>query len=275
MKKLFLHALIVLLAVADGTASAQDDARKNDYAKNAPTLIVNPANPAVTRFIFLETKADFISKSYSELVERFVRTIAQQPGFRAGMTLEDIDHKHIVVYYQFENAAQYDALRTNPVPAMKELANTLQNASSRFEDIGATPTTQIPGGQPANTPPTPVPGYYAEFRYGDGVGINEAVANPGRNQAEVTYLMEHAGLRGATPQDAPGFKEFTFHIGADGMRNMNLLRYDSVEHMTIAAIYPLSQGLINGGGTGGTDWYGPNGPAKLGLHVYRIVGIIK
>ena len=278
MTKWLHRAILASLIMASGTTFAQSDDGpfadgRPSNAGRQPTLIIDPNNyPAVTRFIFLESKTDTISREYAKLLGDFVNSIAAQPGFRASMTLADIDRKRAVVYYQFNTQAQYDTLRANAPESMKALANSLQNASARFEDFGAAPMEQLPAASLTN-PPAPADGYYAEFRYGNGVGINEAVANPGRTQAEVTTLMRHAGIAGAVPTDAPGFKEFTFHMGIGTDRNMNLLRYETLSNMTVAAVYPLAQGLINGGGTGGYDWYGPTGPAKLGLHVYRIVNI--
>ncbi|NJO59213.1 MAG: hypothetical protein HC836_13070 [Richelia sp. RM2_1_2] len=196
-----------------------------------------------------------------------VKAIASQPGFRASMTLADIDLKRIVVYYQFESEEQYKAARENPT--IMELAQSLQSASARFDDYEVKPQEQGANGGTNGTPPA---GYFAQFRMEDGVGINEAVVAEGRKQEELSALMRKAGTA-ANPQTSAGFKDFTFHEAVDGSRNMNLLHWSDGRTMTVAALGTLIQNLINGGLTGGTDGWGPEGPGYIGVHLYNIVDI--
>ncbi|MGL4175474.1 MAG: hypothetical protein ACRCSN_05295 [Dermatophilaceae bacterium] len=226
-------------------------------------FVLDPADyPGATHFLFLESSEDQISREYRRSVSRFVDGMASQPGFRASMTLAGTDLKRMVVYYQFETEADYTAARNNP--KMIELFGPVSTASARTEDFATNPLEQIP----ANSA-EPLPDYSATFKVGDGVGINEALVNPGREQAELTALMREAGVV-ANPNDSEGFIDFTFHEAIDGSRNMNLLHWTSVRTMSVAALGPLVQNLINGGFTGGTDGWGPDGPGLIGVHVYEI-----
>ncbi|WGV25240.1 hypothetical protein [Halotia branconii] len=273
MKKVLCTALLGMFVFVSSQAQAQNMDRDNlrqsaDKDKYGPVFIIDPSRYApVTHFIFLETKDDQVTADYKIKVAQMIRAIGSQDGFRASMTLADIDLKRIVVYYQFETEGQYKAARANPT--LMALARSLQLASARFDDYAVRPLEQSASGSPNGTPP---PGYYAQFRMDDGVGINEAVVVKGRRQEELTALMRKAGTA-ANPNTSAGFIDFTFHEAIDGSRNMNLLHWSSVRAMAVGALGPLVQNLINGGLTGGTDGWGPTGPGYIGVHVYSIVDI--
>jgi hypothetical protein len=261
MKRFFVNTLLIMFILAGSHVQAQP---MPGHGRPDPVFVVDPQNyPVVTRFLFLETKADEINSDYRNKVATFVRAIAAQPGFRASMTLLNIDFKRIVVYYQFESEADYLAARAN-IP-LRELVAQITPLSSRFEDFGVQPLEQ--GSKTGSAP-----NHRAEFRMGDGVGINEALVASGRTQAELTALMRKAGTV-ANPDNSPGFIDFTFHQAQDGSRNMNLLHWSSVRTMTVGALGPLVQNLINGGLTGGGDGWGPQGPGYIGVHIYSIVAI--
>ncbi|MBW4617747.1 MAG: hypothetical protein KME21_32075 [Desmonostoc vinosum HA7617-LM4] len=275
MKKVLCTALLGVFVFVGSQAQAQNINRDNlrqsvDKDKYGPVFIIDPSRYApVTHFIFLETKDDQVTADYKTKVAQMIRAIGSQNGFRASMTLADIDLKRIVVYYQFETEGQYKAARENPT--LMALARSLQLASVRFEDYAVKPLEQSAASTDVNNS-TPPPGYYAQFRMDDGVAINEAAVVKGRSQQELTALMRKAGTA-ANPNTSPGFIDFTFHEAIDGSRNMNLLHWSSVRAMAAGALGPLVQNLINGGLTGGTDGWGPTGPGYIGVHVYSIVDI--
>jgi heme-degrading monooxygenase HmoA len=257
----------------EGIRHAQDTSKNNlsqfaDDNKRGPSFIIDPSRYApATHFIFLETKDDQLTPDYIGRVAKLVRAIASQPGFRASMTLADIDLKRMVVYYQFESEEQWKAAYGNANIAA--LAQSLQSDSMRFDDYAVNPREQGANGGTNGTPP---PGYYAQFRMGDGIGINEAVVAKGRKQAELSALMRKAGTV-ANPNTSPGFKDFTFHEAIDGSRNMNILHWSNGRTMTVAALGTLIQNLINNGLTGSSDGWGPTGPGYIGVHLYNIVEI--
>jgi hypothetical protein len=261
-------AFLAVSTVAFAQAHDFDDGgvgESRSASQGSAFVLDSQKYPGSTHFIFLEAKTERMTSEYRQNVDRFVRAIASQPGFRASMTLTDIDLKRVVVYYQFESEALWKAARQNPV--MYPLAGALQAASKRFDDYATRPLEQIAAG--AQQLPQ---GYAAQFRVGDGVGINEATVVPGRQQFELTRLMRRAG-QAANPNGTVGFKDFTFHEAIDGSRNMNLLHWSSVRNMTVAALGPLVQALINGGLTGTTDGWGPTGAGFIGVHVYSITNI--
>jgi hypothetical protein len=267
--KLFTKACLGVLVLVCAVAHAQStpNGAATFPGSPVPVFIIDSNNyPGATHFVFLETKAAKVTPQYAAKVARFVRTIALQPGFRASMTLSDIDEKRMVVYYQFETAQQWAAARQNP--AMFGPAGELQADSARFEDFAVNPLEQIAAG----SSPTLPPGYYAQFRMGDGVGINEAIVVKGRQQYELTNLMRRAGIA-ANPNNSEGYKDFTFHQAVDGSRNMNLLHWSSVRTMSVAALGVLIQPLINNGLTGTVDGWGPGGVGYIGVHVYNITAI--
>ncbi|NJM90979.1 MAG: hypothetical protein HC863_01525 [Myxococcales bacterium] len=256
-------AVFLLLSLAlVGSAGAQPNA---EAQRRGPAFVLDARNyPAVTHFLFLETKGAELDNDYKGKVAAFVRAVSAQPGFRAAMVLEDIDFKRMVVYYQFESEASYTAARNEP--SLRPLVGAILNLSNRFEDYAARPLEQgVAGG--------PNPNHRSMFRIGDGVGINEAVVGEGRTQQELTELMRRAGIA-ARPDDSPGFIDFTFHQALDGSRNMNLLHWSSVRTMMAGALGPLVQNLINGGLTGGDEGWGPEGPGFINVHVYSIAAIV-
>jgi heme-degrading monooxygenase HmoA len=262
MKALLVTVLLSLSLAFVGPAAAQPIP---DAQRRGPVFVLDARNyPAVTHFLFLETKAAELDHDYKTKVATFLRAVSAQPGFRAAMVLEDIDFKRMVVYYQFESEASYAAARNEP--SLRPLVDAILRLSNRFEDYAARPLEQgVAGG--------PNPNHRSEFRMGDGVGINEARVAEGRTQQELTELMRRAGIA-ARPDDSPGFIDFTFHQALDGSRNMNLLHWSSVRTMMAGALGPLVQNLINGGLTGDAEGWGPDGPGYIGVHVYSIAAIL-
>jgi hypothetical protein len=241
----------------------------NNKQRQGSVFIIDPSRYApATHFIFLETKNDQITPDYAKKVAQIVRAIASQPGFRASMTLADIDLKRTVVYYQFESEEQYKAARENA--NIMALAQSLQSDSTRFDDYAVKPGEQ--GASSAGPDGKAPEGYYAQFRMGDGVAINEAVVVKDRKQEELTALMRKAGTI-ANPNTSVGYKDFTFHEAIDGSRNMNLLHWSDGRTMTVATLDTLIQNLINGGLTGSSDGWGPTGPGTIGVHIYNIIDI--
>ncbi len=273
MKKALCTALVgMFVFLGSQQAQAQDTnlSQSAENNKHGPAFIIDPSHYApVTHFIFFETKDEQLTTDYIGKVANMVKAIGSQPGFRASMTLVDIDLKRMVVYYQFESEEQWKAARNGNTTIMAA-AQTLQSASARFDDYAAKPEEQGASGGGANG--NPPPGYYAQFRIGDGVGINEAVVVKGRKQEELTALMRKAGTV-ANPNTSPGYKDFTFHEAIDGSRNMNLLHWSDIRTMTQGGLYVLVQNLINGGITGGSDGWGPTGPGLIGVHLYNIADI--
>ncbi len=272
MKKVLCTALLGMFVLLGSQAQAQDTFGNKlgqfaDANKSGPIFVIDPSHYAPsTHFIFLETKDDSVTADYKGKVKRLIRAIGFQPGFRASLTLGDIDLKRIVVYYQFESEDQQKAARENA--NVMALAQALQSASARFDDYAAAPQATIIKGVEGSAPP----GYISKFQMSDGVAINEAVVGQGRSQDELTALMQGAGVV-ANPNTSPGYIDFTFHKAIDSSRNMNLLHWSSVRAMAAGALGPLVQNLINGGLTGGTNGWGPTGPGFIGVHVYSIVDI--
>jgi hypothetical protein len=271
MKKALCTALVgMFVFLGSQQVQAQDTnfGQSADNNKRGPAFIIDPSHYApVTHFVFLETKNDNLTPEYMNKVAQFVKAIGSQPGFRASMTLADIDLKRIVVYYQFESEEQWKAARNGNTTIMAA-AQSLQSDSARFDDYAVKPEELASNGSQGNAPP----GYTAQFRMGDGVGINEAVVVKGRKQEELTALMRKAGTV-ANPNTSPGYKDFTFHEAIDGSRNMNLLHWSDIRTMTQGGLYVLVQNLINGGITGGSDGWGPTGPGLIGVHLYNIADI--
>jgi hypothetical protein len=276
MKKLLCFSFITILSLSI-TLGSQVQARETnenslnkseDKQKRGPVFIIDPSRYApATHFLFLETKGAKITSDYRNKVNQMVRALVYQPGFRASMTLVDFDLKRMVIYYQFESETQLNAAFQNPT--LKPLTQTLQADSARFNDYATRPLEQ---GASVGTNGTPPPGYYAQFRMGDGLAINEAVVVSGRKQQELSALMRKAGTV-ANPNTSEGYTDFTFHEAIDGSRNMNILHWSNGRTMTVAALGTLVQNLINGGLTGTTDGWGPKGPGYIGVHLYNIVEI--
>jgi len=285
MKKLFFSVLLSLLTITASQAQPLNPGGgmfggHGQFRLGVKPFVLDPTDyPGVSHFLFLETKAKQLTKDYASKVNRFVNAIAAQPGFRACMTLVDVDAKRIVVYYQFETEDQYNTARQNE--AVFPIAGAVRNDSARFEVFASRPLEQIafnpdlvgnpnPG---AGAPPNP-PGYYAKFRIGEGVGINEALVNldKGRTQAELTELMHKAGQVNDI-NNAPGYKDFTFHEGLDGSRNMNLIHWKDVKTLAAASLSNLLQPLMNNGLSGGHDGWGPDGPGTIHLHIYHVADI--
>jgi hypothetical protein len=286
MKKFFFSLLLSLLTITASQAQPQSTGGSlfGSYGKHGARVspfILDPADyPGVSHFLFLETKAKQLTKGYATKVNKFVDAISQQPGFRASMTLVDVDDKRIVVYYQFDTEDQYNTARQNE--SVFPIAGAVRNESARFEVFATRPLEQIAFnpdlvGTNQNTgagaPPNP-PGYYAKFRVGEGVGINEALVNldNGRTQAELTELMHKAGQVNDI-NNAAGYKDFTFHEGLDGSRNMNLIHWQDVKTLTAASLSNLLQPLMNNGLSGGHDGWGPDGPGTIHLHIYYVTDI--
>lgn len=286
MKKMFFSVLLSLLNITASQAQPQVAGEgmfgdHSHFGSRVKPFILDPADyPGVTHYLFLETKAKQLTKDYATKVNRFVNAIAAQPGFRASMTLVDVDTKRIVVYYQFETEDQYNTARQNE--AVFPIAGAVRNGSARFEVFATRPLEQIAFnpdlvGTNQNTgagaPPNP-PGYYAQFKIGEGVGINEALVNldKGRTQAELTELMHKAGQVNDI-NNAAGYKDFTFHEALDGSRNMNFIHWQDVKTLTAASLSNLLQPLMNNGLSGGHDGWGPDGPGTIHLHIYYVTDI--
>jgi hypothetical protein len=273
-----LGAWLVCCVIMFGSAAAQPlSPGAHDHRNpHRPAFVLDRNNyPAVTRFVFLVPKDGDVTPAYMAKVNKFIDAVAAQPGFRASMSLLDIDRTRVTIYYHFDSQAQWENARNNPPPEILAAAGVLQSMSSRFEDVGARPLEQFANGEtpppPGQTPPPS--NYVSRFYLGEGVATNEALVVAGRTQAELTTLMRRAGIVN-NPNVTPGFVDFTFHQALDGSRNINLLHWATPPEMAAAAIYQLIQPLINNPGYVGTsDGWGANGVGLIGVRVYQVVRI--